>query len=202
MAREIRAALVLVACFTLLAGVAYPLGVTLAAHVAFPRQAAGSLLVRDGTVVGSELVGQQFDDPCQFWGRLSSTTPGAYNASASGASNLGPSNPALPDAMRVRVAALRAADPRASGPIPIDLVTSSASGLDPHISPAAALWQVPRVARIRGLPEEQVRALALSRVQPRTFGILGEMRVNVLELNLALDSIPFAHQPVIVVVHE
>jgi potassium-transporting ATPase KdpC subunit len=202
MPREIRPALVLLACFTLLTGVAYPLCVTLLARALFPRQAAGSLIVRDGRVVGSELIGQQFDDPRHFWGRLSSTAPGAYNASASGASNLGPSNPALLDVVGARLAALRSADPYATAPIPIDLVTSSASGLDPHISPAAALWQVSRVARIRGLPEEKVRALVESRVEPRTLGILGELRVNVLALNLALDSIPSAGAPMVVVGHE
>ncbi|MBI5535525.1 MAG: potassium-transporting ATPase subunit KdpC [Deltaproteobacteria bacterium] len=189
MFKELRPAIVLLACFTLLTGVAYPLLTTASARLAFPRQAAGSLIARDGVVVGSELIGQPFDDPRYFWGRPSSTGPAAYNASASGASNLGPSNAALAQAVSARARSLREADPDNHAPIPIDLVTSSGSGLDPHISPAAALWQVSRVARARGLPEDQVRSLVLSRVQPRTLGILGEVRVNVLELNLALDSI-------------
>ncbi len=143
---QLRPALVLVAAFTLLTGVAYPLAVTGIARIAFPRQAGGSLIVRDGYVVGSALIGQAFDDPRYFWGRPSATGPVPYHAGASGGSNLGPSNPALHDAVQARIAALRAADPGATGPVPVDLVTASGSGLDPHISPAYAKLQVARIA--------------------------------------------------------
>lgn len=186
----LRPAAVLLGLLTLVTGVAYPLVVTGAAQLLFPRQAHGSLVEVEGRVVGSSLVGQPFDDPRYFWGRPSATHPQPYNAEASGGSNLGPSNPVLREAVRRRVAALAAADPlQSKRPVPIDFVTSSGSGLDPHISPLAALTQVGRVARIRGLPEERVRKLVEQHVEPRTLGVLGEPRVNVLHLNLALDKL-------------
>ncbi len=184
----VRPALTLLAVFTLLTGVAYPLAVTGASQLLFSRQATGSVLVRDGRVVGSSLIGQPFDAPQYFWARPSATSPHPYNAAASTGSNLGPTNPALIDAVRARIAALRAADPTASATIPADLVTASASGLDPHISPAAALYQARRVARARAMSDERVRALIERHVEGRTWGVLGEPRVNVLALNLALDE--------------
>jgi potassium-transporting ATPase KdpC subunit len=185
-----RPAAVLLGLFTLLSGVVYPLAVTGTAQLLFPAQANGSLIETNDHVVGSRFIGQAFDDPRYFWGRPSATSPFPYNASASTGSNLGPSNPALLEAVRGRVEALRAADPdRASIPVPVDLVTSSGSGLDPEISPAAALYQVHRVARVRGLPEDRVRGLVNANVEGRTLGILGEPRVNVLRLNLALDEL-------------
>ena len=189
MSSELRPAIVLVATLTLLTGVVYPLAVTGVARLAFPRQAGGSLIVRDGRVVGSRLIGQAFDDPRFFWGRPSATGPVAYHAAASSGSNLGPLNPALHDAVAARIAALRAADSTATGPVPVDLVTASGSGLDPHISPAAAAYQVTRVARSRGLEPAAVRALVAKHTEGRAFGLLGEPRVNVLELNLALDAL-------------
>src|SRR5574341_1905576 len=187
--RQLRPALVLLLILTLVTGVIYPLAVTGIAQAAFPHQANGSLLVRDGEVVGSELIGQSFDDPAYFWGRLSATGPFPYNAAASSGSNYGPTNPALMEAVQARIDALRAADPGNDAPIPVDLVTASASGLDPHISPAAALYQVPRVARERGLDEQTVRELVEAHIEGRQFGFLGEPRVNVLKLNLALDAL-------------
>lgn len=172
---------------TLLTGVAYPLFVTLLAQLAFPARANGSLLEIDGKPRGSALVGQLFDDPKYFWGRPSATTP-AYNGSASSGSNLGPTNPALEEALKQRIAALRAT-PGGDAPIPVDLVTSSGSGLDPHVSPAAARFQIARVAAARGVRVEELRALVEARVEGRTLGFLGEPRVNVLELNLALDAL-------------
>jgi K+-transporting ATPase ATPase C chain len=186
--RHLRPALVSLALFTLITGVVYPLVVTAIARVAFPHQAGGSLIVKDGTVVGSTLIGQPFDDPRYFWGRPSATAPHPYNATVSAGSNLGPTNPALTTAVKARVDALRAADPGNTAPVPVDLVTASASGLDPHISPAAALYQVRRVARARRLDEATVRDLVARHTEGRAFGFLGEPRVNVLALNLALDG--------------
>jgi len=188
MGRQLRAALVSLGLLTLLTGLVYPLVVTGLAQVIFPRQANGSLIVRDGKAVGSELIGQPFDDPKYFWGRPSATSPYPYNAGSSSGSNLGPTNPDLEKAVKERVEVLRAADPGNTAPVPVDLVTASASGLDPHISPAAALYQVRRVARARGLDEAAVRQLVEGHTEDRTFGILGEPRVNVLALNLALDA--------------
>jgi potassium-transporting ATPase KdpC subunit len=188
MRSQLRAALVVLALLTLLTGVIYPLVVTAVAQVVFPTQANGSLIVRNGKAIGSELIGQSFDDPKYFWARLSATAPFPYNAASSSGSNLGPTNPALIDEVQARIDALKAADPANTQPIPVDLVTSSGSGLDPHISPAAAEYQVARVARARGLDEAVVRQLVAQYTQGRDLGVLGESRVNVLELNLALDA--------------
>jgi len=193
MLAQLRAALVSLFALTVLTGVAYPLLVTGIAQAAFPRQASGSLIVKDGKAVGSRLIGQPFDDPRYFWGRLSATAdangkPLAYNGASSVGSNLGPTNPALVDEVKGRIDALQAADPGNDAPIPVDLVTSSGSGLDPDISPAAAEYQIRRVARVRGLDEGRVRALVASHTEDRQLGFLGELRVNVLELNLALDE--------------
>jgi len=188
MRAHIRPALVLLAVLTVLTGVVYPLVVTGIAQAVFPRQANGSLIVKDGKVVGSSLIGQPFDDPKYFWSRPSATTPFAYNAGASAGSNLSPTNPDLVKAVQARVDALRAADPDSKGPVPVDLVTASASGLDPHISPAAALYQVHRVAKVRKLDEAAVQRLVEQHTEGRWLGLLGEPRVNVLELNLALDG--------------
>jgi potassium-transporting ATPase KdpC subunit len=186
---HLRPTLVLLALFTLLTGIAYPLVVTGIAQAAFPWQANGSRMVVDGKVVGSTLIGQTFTNPRYFWGRPSATAPSPYNAGASNASNLGPSNPTLLTAVQERVTALRAADPDQAQPVPVDLVTTSASGLDPHLSPAAAMYQVHRVARLRGLSEDKVRTLVDAHVEDRTLGLWGEPRVNVLLLNLALDEL-------------
>jgi K+-transporting ATPase ATPase C chain len=186
----VRPAAVLLGLFTVVTGVLYPLVVTAAAQTLFPVQANGSLIEGQGKVMGSTLVGQPFDDARYFWGRPSATGPHPYNAAASTGSNLGPSNPSLADAVKGRVEALRAADSSQwAVPVPIDLVTTSASGIDPHISPAAALYQVQRVARARGLAEERLKAVVESVVEARTFGVLGEPRVNVLRLNLAVDKL-------------
>lgn len=189
MGRLIRQSLTMLLAMTLLTGVAYPLAVTGLAQWLFPRQAAGSLALREGAAVGAELIGQPFTDPRYFWGRPSATAPMPYNGGASGGSNLGPSNPALTAAVAARIAALRAADPGNRAPVPVDLVTASASGLDPEISPAAAQYQLARVARARGLPREAVQALLAAHTQGRQLGVLGEPRVNVLALNLALDAL-------------
>ncbi len=192
---QIRPALVSLLLLTLLTGLAYPLLVTGLAQVLFPQQANGSLIVQDGRVVGSALIGQAFDDPQYFWGRLSATGTFAYNAfnaenlTASSGSNYGPLNPALLALVQGRIDALKAADPNNILPIPVDLVTASASGLDPHISPAAAAYQLDRVARARGLEVAVVKQLIEQHTQGRDFGLLGEPRVNVLELNLALDDL-------------
>lgn len=184
-----RPGLVLLAFLTVLTGLVYPLAVTGLAQALFPVQANGSLLQQDGHVVGSALIGQPFDDPKYFWGRPSATSPFPYNAAASAGSNLGPSNPALTDAVQARIAALQAADPRNYEPVPVDLVTASASGLDPHISLASALYQAPRVARTRGLDIAVIRQLVARGTEGRQFGFLGEPRVNVLKLNLALEEV-------------
>jgi K+-transporting ATPase ATPase C chain len=190
MLREIvRPALLLFLMLSIVTGIAYPLVVTGIAQVAFPGKANGSLIYRDGQAVGSALVGQPFDDPRYFWGRPSATAPVPYNAAASAGSNLGPTNPALVDAVRSRVQALRAADPQNRLPVPVDLVTTSASGLDPHISPAAAEYQVRRVARVRGLDENTVRGLVAQHTDGYTLGLLGEPCVHVLGLNLSLDEL-------------
>lgn len=188
MSSQLRPALVLFVLLSALTGLAYPLLVTGVAQLAFPAQANGSLIVRDGQAVGSALIGQAFSDPKHFWSRPSATGPMPYNASNSSGSNLGPSNPALHDAVKQRIATLRAADPGNTAPVPADLVTASASGLDPHISRAAADYQAPRVARARGMPEERVRELVEAHTEGRALGFLGEPRVNVLRLNLALDA--------------
>ncbi len=187
---RLRAAADCLALLTLLTGVVYPLAVTLLARLGFPEQASGSLVSRGGRVVGSRLLGQAIDDPRYFWGRPSATAPMPGNASASAGSNLAPTNPALADAVKARIAALRAADPESTGPVPVDLVTASGSGLDPHISPAGAAFQVRRVARARGVPEERVRALVAQHTAGPTLGVFGESRVDVLALNLALDELP------------
>lgn len=172
---------------TLLTGVFYPLAITGLAQLLFPEQANGSLIQQDGHLIGSAPVGQPFNHPRYFWGRPSATSHHSYNATASAGSNRGPSNPELAKSVRERIAALQAADPDNRQPVPVDLVTASGSGLDPHISPAAALWQVPRVAKARGVDEKAVRALVLAHVRQRDFGILGEPAVSVLELNMALE---------------
>jgi K+-transporting ATPase ATPase C chain len=186
---DLRAAVVLLGGLALLTGIFYPLAVTGIAQVVFPSAASGSLLVVDGRVHGSSLIGQPFSAPGYFWSRPSATSPMPYNAAASTGSNLGPTNPALADAVQARIAALRAADPGLTEPIPVDLVTASASGLDPDISGAAALVQVPRVARVRGLREELLRQLVHTHIEGRALGFLGEPRVNVLALNVALDRL-------------
>ena len=183
----LRPVLVLFALLTVLTGLVYPLLVTVAGRALFPSQVSGSLVTRDGTVVGSSLIGQSFQDPKYFWGRLSATAPMPNNAAASTGSNFGPTNPALIDAVRGRIDALKAADPANPLPIPVDLVTASGSGLDPQVSPAAALYQVARVARVRHLDAVKVRQLVLAHVEGPQWGIFGEARVNVLLLNLALD---------------
>ncbi len=186
----IRPAVTLFLLLSVITGLLYPLLVTGIGQAAFPTQAAGSLIERDGKPVGSRLIGQNFTDPKYFWGRPSATAPQPYNAAASGGSNLGPLNPALKGAVASRVQALRAADPGNTRPVPVDLVTASASGLDPQISPAAAEYQVARVARARGLAPEIVRKLVATWTEDRQWGVFGEPRVNVLELNLTLDQLP------------
>jgi len=196
MISQVRPAFFMLLIFTVITGIIYPLAVTGIAQVVFPHQANGSLIMtKDGKAVGSELIGQQFDDPKYFWGRISATGTIAYNAfnaehlTASSGSNYGPLNPALTDMVQARIDALKAADPDNTLPIPVDLVTASGSGLDPQISVASALYQVHRVATARGLSEAQVVALVNQYTEGRQFGFLGESRVNVLSLNLALDEI-------------
>ena len=189
MLKELKPALLMLLVLTLLTGVAYPLLVTGVAQAVFPHQANGSLIERDGKVVGSELVGQPFSDPKYFWTRPSATGPMPYNAGASSGSNQGPLNPALADAVKARIEALKAADPGNTARIPVDLVTASGSGLDPHISPAAAEYQTDRVARTRSLSADTVRALVAKHTESRQLGVLGEPRVNALTLNLALDRL-------------
>ncbi|HTO90545.1 MAG TPA: potassium-transporting ATPase subunit KdpC [Candidatus Sulfotelmatobacter sp.] len=187
MRSELRPAILMVLVLSLITGVLYPLAVTGLAQALFPHQANGSLIVRGGRIVGSSWIGQSFDQPRYFWSRLSATSP-AYNAGASSGSNYGPLNPALFDAVKARIDSLRAADPDAKLPVPVDLVTASGSGLDPHISPAAAEYQVARVAKARGLSRDQVESLVARHTTKRLWGVIGEPVVNVLELNLALDA--------------
>ena len=184
----VRPALVLFVALSAITGVAYPLAVTGIAKAVFPAQAAGSLIEKDGKAVGSALIGQNFSDPKNFWGRPSATSPMANNAANSSGSNQGPLNPALIDAVKGRIAALKAADPENKAPIPVDLVTASASGVDPHLSVAGANYQAARVAAARQLPLAQVRALIAQHTEGQLFGFIGEPRVNVLELNLALAA--------------
>jgi len=192
---QLRPAFFMLLIFTVITGVIYPLAVTGIAQVVYPKQASGSLIVIEGKTYGSELIGQQFDDPKYFWGRLSATGAFLYNAfnaetlNGSSGSNYGPLNPALLEMVQARIDALRAADPDNTAPIPVDLVTASGSGLDPHISVAAALYQVHRVAQARGLSDEAVKDLVNQYTEGRQFGFLGEPRINVLELNLALDGL-------------
>jgi K+-transporting ATPase ATPase C chain len=188
MLAQVRAAVMTFLLLTLITGLLYPLVVTGIAQVLFPGRANGSLIVKEGRLVGSSLIGQPFSDPKYFWGRPSSTSPYPYHAAASSGSNLGPTNPVLIEAVRDRIAALKAADPDNPAPIPVDLVTASASGLDPHISPAAAYYQAHRVAQARGMDEALVRRLIARHTLERQWAILGEARVNVLELNLELDA--------------
>jgi K+-transporting ATPase ATPase C chain len=190
MLRSFKEAFVMLVALTLVTGVVYPLLVTGIAKAVFPGQAAGSLIERNGKTVGSALIGQPFSDPKYFWSRPSATSPMPYNAGASSGSNQGPLNPALADAVRGRIEALRTADPDNTAPVPIDLVTASASGLDPHISPAAAEYQVARVAKVRGVDPAKVRAVVAEHTAGRQLGFLGEPRVSVLELNLDLDAQP------------
>ena len=188
MLKQLRPAIISFLLLSLLTGIAYPLLVTGLSQATMPAKANGSLIVKGGKPVGSELIGQSFSDPKYFWGRPSATGPVPNNAAASSGSNLGPTNPALMDAVKARVQALRDADPGNQQPVPVDLVTTSGSGLDPHITPAAAEYQISRVARVRNLNPDTVRNLVKEHTEGRQFGILGEPRVNVLELNLALDA--------------
>ncbi len=188
MLAHLRISLLMLLVFTALTGVLYPLAVTGIAQAVFPRQANGSLIRQHGQVIGSALIGQPFRSPRYFWSRPSATAPFPDNSLASGGSNLGPTNPVLLQQVKARIAALHAADPSQHAPIPVDLVTASGSGLDPDISPAAALYEVPRIARLRHLSEQRVRALVTRYTTLRQLGFLGEPRVNVLELNLALDA--------------
>jgi potassium-transporting ATPase KdpC subunit len=188
-----RPVLVLFAALTVITGIIYPVVVTALGQAVFPHQANGSLIEKDGKPVGSERIGQQFDAPYYFWGRLSATTPNPYNAQNSSGSNLGPTNAALADEVKGRLAALHDVAPTDTAPVPVDLVTSSGSGLDPDISPAAAAYQAARVAKARGLPLDQVQHLIAQYTSGRQFGVLGEPRVNVLKLNLALDQLKPVH---------
>lgn len=189
MLKEMRPAVVSFAVLTVVTGILYPLAVTGIAQTVMPAQANGSLILKDGKPIGSALIGQSFSDPKYFWGRPSATSPMPNNGAASSGSNLGPTNPALKEAVAARVKALHDADPGNTAPIPVDLVTASGSGLDPHISPAAAEYQVARVARVRGIAPGVVSQLVATHVEPRQFGVIGEPRVNVLQLNLALDAL-------------
>lgn len=188
MLKELKPALLLFVALTLITGVIYPALVTAIAQLVFKSEANGSIIERNGKEVGSRLIGQPFSDPKYFWSRPSATTPMPYNAGSSGGSNLGPLNPALEDAVKARIAALKSADPGNTAPIPVDLVTTSASGLDPEISPAAAAYQVMRVARARHVAPALVQRLVAANTEARQIGVLGEPRVNVLALNLALDG--------------
>ncbi|HSC99604.1 MAG TPA: potassium-transporting ATPase subunit KdpC [Casimicrobiaceae bacterium] len=189
MARTFRDSLLMLIVMTLVTGVAYPLLVTGIAQLTMSRAANGSIVEHDGKAVGSALIGQPFSDPKYFWGRPSATSPMPYNSGASSGSNLGPLNPALADAVKSRVDALRAADPDNRAPVPVDLVTASGSGLDPHVSPAAAAYQTARVAKVRGIAVDRVSALVTQHTRARQLGFLGEPVVDVLQLNLALDTL-------------
>jgi K+-transporting ATPase ATPase C chain len=188
MLKQLRAAVIMLIAMTVFTGLLYPVVITGVAQVIFPYQANGSLIVKNGTVVGSALIGQPFDDPKYFWSRPSATGPYPYNAAASSGSNLGPTNGVLTQMVQSRVDALRKADPGTTAPVPVDLVTASGSGLDPNISPAAAEYQVPRVARVRNMDPVTVRQLVAQNTTGRFLGLLGEPAVNVLQLNLALDQ--------------
>lgn len=188
MREQFKPAIMMLLCLTILTGLIYPLGVTAIAQLLFPYQANGSLIIKDGHVIGSSFIGQPFDDPKYFWSRPSTTAPFPYNAAASSGSNLGPTNDVLITAVRARIDALKAADPDNTARVPVDLVTASGSGLDPHVSPAAAEYQLQRVARLRGMDEQIVRRLVSEQTEARQWGIFGEPRVNVLMLNLALDA--------------
>jgi len=185
---QLKPTIIIFIILTVITGIVYPLFFTGIAQLFFQKQANGSLIYRNGKSVGSALIGQPFDDPKYFWGRISATSPVPYNAASSGGSNLGPSNPALIAEVTTYIGALKAADPENTNPIPVDLVTSSGSGLDPHISIAAAYYQLPRVARLRGLSQDTVRAIIRQHTTGRLLGLIGEPVVNVLELNLALDG--------------
>lgn len=187
---QLRPSLVMLALMTVLTGLVYPVAVTGVAQLVFPAKANGSLITRGDTLAGSTLIGQQFSDPKYFWGRLSATGPFPYNAAASSGSNYGPLNESMLEAVQGRIDALRAADPSQTGPVPVDLVTSSGSGLDSDVSPAGAAYQIDRVAKARGLDPAQVATLVATHTQGRQLGVLGEPRVNVLALNLALDALP------------
>ncbi len=189
MLKQIKQAFLLFVVLSILTGIVYPLAITAIAQAVFPSQANGNLIYRSGRAVGSSLIGQPFTDPKYFWSRPSATTPMPYNAASSCGSNLGPTNPAFIKAVKERIAALRAADPGNDAPVPVDLVTASASGLDPHITPAAAEYQVGRVAKARHLDAETVRRLVAKHTEGRTLGLFGEPRVNVVELNLDLDGL-------------
>ena len=188
MTKLIRQSIVMLALMTALTGIVYPAITTVIAQLAFKNAANGSVIEHGGKALGSKLIGQPFSDPKYFWSRPSATAPFADNSGASSGSNLGPTNSALTDAVKQRIDALHAADPGNAAPVPVDLVTASGSGLDPHISPAAAAYQIDRVARARGLQRPDVEKLVAAATEGRTFGVLGEPRVNVLELNLALDG--------------
>jgi len=186
--RQIKSALLLLVTLTMVTGVIYPLVITAIGQLVFPHQANGSIVMQNDKLVGSSLIGQEFSDPKYFWGRLSATSPTGYNSLPSSGSNLGPLNPALPEQVEKRVKRLQSADPQNKSLIPVDLVTASASGLDPHISVAGALYQVPRVARVRGVSQEQIIALVKEYTTGRLAGVFGEPVVNVLQLNIALDQ--------------
>jgi K+-transporting ATPase ATPase C chain len=190
MSRLLRNSLMMLLVMTIITGIAYPLLVTGLSQLLFPSQANGSLIAKNGQPIGSTLIGQSFTEPKYFWGRPSATSPQANNGTGSGGSNLGPTNPALADAVKERIAALQSADPGNRAPVPVDLVTSSGSGLDPEISPAAAQYQLARVAKARGLSDPQLSLLIAQATSGRQLGLLGEPRVNVLQLNLALDALP------------
>lgn len=189
MNKTLKPALLLFLLLTLITGVVYPVLVTIVSNATMPAQASGSLIVKDGKTIGSKLIGQNFSDPKYFWGRLSATSPQPYNGAASSGSNLGPLNPALTDNIKARIDALHAADPENKARVPVDLVTASASGLDPDISPAAAQYQIARIARVRNVPVAAVQKLVEQNTEGRQFGLFGEPRINVLAVNLALDDL-------------